>query len=332
MKLLAILILNAFLLVLFFNACKEQNNPEQKTGLYSINVDGSGEMQLVNGSVGSYYFIEGDKIIYDYISSMNIDGTDQHKIIPSNVFSDNNVPGDFSISPSRNKIVFSSSQISPKASYLYLMNVDGSVFNKISILDTLSNKSSPQFSYDGNNIVFTTTYGIYESNVDGANLRKLLSNHLQKNLSYIQPSFSPDDKNIIYVEYNDSTGKFVSLHLMNISSLKDTIIYSSINSYQFYYEVSPDYFVLFVIGSSIIEVNLKDLSKQILDTGTDAHYSPDFSYITYIDPNNTSIDVYNLTTENIQNIKIPGRFSSIAEPKLSPNHQEVIFLGGKYSF
>ena len=245
--------------------------------------------------------------------------TDQHKILPSNI-----LPGSFSVSHDGSKIVF------PAGNNLYLMNIDGSNLTKIKLPDTASSKSSPQFSFDGNNIVFITSNGICESNINGDNYRILLDAHPRKEISYVEPGFSADDYNIIFAEYNDSTSLFVSLHLFNLATMNDTIFFTFNNSSSNYYEVSPNNSVLFVMGGNIYEENLNNFTYQILALGFDAHYSFDFSLITYTDPDNTSFNVLKLKTKVKQNIKITDKFSSVGEPKLSPDGTEIIFVGVKY--
>lgn len=329
MKTFLILSSAIFLLIVLLYSCYGRSNPEEVSGLYSININEKNETELTN-EPGNFSFA-GNKIIYDYISSMNLDGSDQQKIVPTNIFSDSNTPADFSVSTDGSKIVFSSI-LNKTGTNLYIMNNNGSNFKIINLPDSTSSKSSPHFSFDGNNIIFVTSYGICEANINGENFKKLLINPVHGNIKYIDPRYTPDGNHIIYVEFNDSTYTYIALHLLNLTTMHDTIFYRLTQFLWSDYEVSPNNFVLFVTGGAIHEINLKDFSDHTIALGTDAHYSPDFSYITFIDPDNSSFDLLNLQTNAKQNIKPTGKFNSIGEPKLSPDGKEIIFSGTKYVF
>ncbi len=210
--------------MLCFVSCEQHDMPQIVDGLYSISLDGSNEYTVANSNVGISFSFAGNKIIYDYISSMNLDGTGQQKLVPPNVFSDNNTPTDISVSKDGNKIVFSSIVINAGPN-LYIMNSDGSNLSKVNLPDTTSGKSSPSFSFDGSKIVFVTSYGICESNINGKDFKKLLLNPTQKKIKYIEPRFTADNNHIIYGEYNDSTFAFVSLHLFDTITMSDTAFY-----------------------------------------------------------------------------------------------------------
>ena len=251
---------------------------------------------------------------------MNLDGSNQHNLLPANLN-----PVEFSISPDGTKIILFAGQ------NLYLMNADGSNLNKITIPDTTLNKSNPSLSFDNKNIVYSSKSGIYQINVNGENYKKLISNPAKT--SYTQPGFLPDDNNIIFAEFNDSTVNWVALHLFSLSTLKDTILYKFSNSTGNSYEVSPNNDILFTTGSNIHELNINTLIDKIITAGSDAHYSPDFSKITFIDPADTLIDLIDLKTNGI--IKISTSFKyydTIYWPKLSPDGTKIIFEGATSQF
>ncbi len=83
------------------------------------------------------------------------------------------------------------------------------------------------------------------------------------------------------------------------------------------------------MDGNIHQVSLDNFSDHVLALGSDAHYSPDFNYITYIDPDNTSFDLLNLKTNSKQNIKTTGNFGSVSQPELSPDGTKIIFIGSK---
>ena len=51
---------------------------------------------------------------------------------------------------------------------------------------------------------------------------------------------------------------------------------------------------MFTAGNNIHEFNINTLTDKIITAGSDAHYSLDFSKITYIDPGDTWIDLIDL--------------------------------------
>jgi hypothetical protein len=96
------LIISSFIII--FSSCNILNNNEQNIpnivwNIYSINIDGSNQKELIGNVGGSS--LAGNNIIYDYISSMNIDGSSQHNILPANLD-----PINFSVSQDGTKIVF----------------------------------------------------------------------------------------------------------------------------------------------------------------------------------------------------------------------------------
>ncbi|MGA7721949.1 MAG: hypothetical protein WCA84_12345 [Ignavibacteriaceae bacterium] len=309
-----ILILTFFLIIL--TSCgildnHEQNTPNIIENIYSINLDGSNQKELAVNTVS--YLLAGNNIIYGSISSMNLDGSNQHAILPSNLN-----PVEFSVSPDGMNLIFFAGQI------LYLMNVDGSNLSQIIIPDSILKRANPGLSFDNRNIVFACSYGIYQISVNGQNYKKLKSNPAKT--SFTQPGFLPDN-NIIFAEYNDSTGFWVALHYFNLTSLQDTIIYNFTNEYAgYYYEVSPDNNVMFTAGNNIHEFNINTLTDKIITAGSDAHYSLDFSKITYIDPGDTWIDLIDLGSNKIINIKTSfNYYGELSSPRLSPDGTKIIF-------
>jgi Tol biopolymer transport system component len=291
----------------------EHNIPGTVWNIYSINLDGSNQKELAEN--GGIYLLASDNIIYGYISSMNLDGSNQHVLQPANLD-----PVDFSVSPDGTKIIFFADQI------LYLMNANGRNIYQITIPDSTLKRTNPSLSYDNKNIVFECSNGIYQINVNGENYIKLKNN--PGKTSYTQPAFSPDNNNIIFAEYNDSTINWIALHYFNLASLQDTIIYRFSKGAGFYFEVSPHYTILFTTGSNIHELNINTLVDKIVTTGSDAHYSPDFSKITYIDPTNTFIDLIDLKTNIITGIKTSfSYYEGISLPRLSPDGTKIIFEG-----
>ncbi len=90
-------------------------------------------------------------------------------------------------SPDRKKIAFNSNRDGFPA--IYLMNADGSDLRKIS--NDLLDSGSASWSADGTKIRFGAKDGIYEVNIDGSGLTKLLN---------VLGTLSPDGKKIVMIK------------------------------------------------------------------------------------------------------------------------------------
>jgi hypothetical protein len=317
-------IISSFIII--FSSCNildgnQQNNPSPKTGLYSINIDGTNQKELVSDGVGTFSFTD-NYIIYGYFSLMNMNGSNQHTILPNSL-----LPATFSVSPNGMKIVCSTSTHN-----LYIANNDGSDIKEINVPDTISGKSNPHLSYDNNHIVFLGTNGIYQIGINSDNCKKLKDTSKLLGTKLIDPCFSPDNKNIIYAEYNNSTNLYISLHILNLSSLADTVLFNFSSSSENYYEISSNNNILFTTGGNIHEVNINTFVDNILTQGLFPHYSPDFSYITFTDLDNTIFELMNLSTKKIIKIQTSLKKGLLNESKLSPDGTKLIFSGVTYSF
>lgn len=295
----------------------ENNMPLPNEGLYSINIDGTNQTELFSVIGFDFYFV-GNKIIYSNLYSANLDGSDSHALAPDSLISLS-----FSVSPDRSKIIFSINYRD-----IYIMNSDGSGLSRINIPDT-SNKYYPSLSYDDNYLTYGNAEGVFQIGTNGSNFKMLRGNNTKK-VRFLLTAYCANTK-ILYSDYNDSTTLFQSLHLIDTQNLSDTVLFSLGNSFGGYYEVSNSNKILYTNNDYIHEYDVSSRVDKVITQGVDAHYSVDFSKITYRDMNSSMIYLMDLPTNKISQLKTSFSLYNIAKPRLTPDGTKIIFIGVVYS-
>jgi Tol biopolymer transport system component len=189
--------------------------------IYSMNADGSGQLNLTNNSVNDEYptwspdkskiaFVswrDGNKEIY----VMNGDGSNQH-----NITNHYEYDLDPSWSPDGSKIAFHSYR--DGNAEIYVMNADGSNPTRLTYSDQTID-SEATWSPDGSKIAFQRfqnfVVDIYVINTDGSNLRNLTNYPGQSS----KPCWSPDGTKIAFSRDG--------LYLMNADGSNQTNITGS---------------------------------------------------------------------------------------------------------
>jgi Tol biopolymer transport system component len=139
---------------------------------------------------------------YDRIVSQDISN---NEVLNINPFGDAEYI-DLSLSPNRTKVLFK-----VVGGNMYVMNIDGT-----NLID-LGRGDQPSWSWGGNKIIYTIieddghnfiASDIYLINADGTNKKNVTNT---KDSIEMNPSLSPDNKTVVYDNYNDG-----SIYLMNI--------------------------------------------------------------------------------------------------------------------
>jgi len=202
--------------------------------------------------------------------------------------------------------------------------------NKINLPDSLKYKQEPHLSFDNSEIAFISDSTIYKVDVNGNNLKRLLANR-NANILYKLFSFSADNKDIIYSTQNTLTNYLIDLHLLNINSLADTVLFNAnISNYEHPgLENSPGDIILFSYDNTFDQININNFAESTA-SGSNANYSYDYSKITLTDPDTSYIiRILDLAAHVNKKIKISLPKSktaiSITNSKICSDGETVIF-------
>lgn len=170
-----------------------------------INVDGTGEVQLTDGSdwvlderpqftpdssrIVFLRSFQGDQDLY----IMDVNGSNQIKL--TDVYNCWN----FDIFPDGSRIVLEVK--SGQDMDVFVIDVDGS--NKVKLTESTANDHSPEFSPDGTKVVFVSDrdgdMDIYIMNIDGTEKFNVTNNERWDDA----PRFSPDGKQIVFESFHE---------------------------------------------------------------------------------------------------------------------------------
>lgn len=229
--------------ILFFTiiSCgKDDNNPPGSSGkilfdtnrdpenwgteIYVTNEDGSQQTRLTNSpgfNTDAKWNSDGSKIVFashrggnTNIYTMSADGSNVHRL------TDSLLGGSLPVfSPNNLKIAYHSSDVISSNAGIYIMNADGSNRQRLA---SAFGDSDPDFSPDGNKIVFTSVrtgnYEIYIMNSDGSNQLRLTN----ETSSDLMPAWNPDGDKIIFVSFRDSEN---AIYIMNSDGTNQTRIF-----------------------------------------------------------------------------------------------------------
>lgn len=198
---------------ILFTSNRDYSGGRNMSDIYVINADGSGLVDLTNGSAESElrpaWSADGTRIAFqresagsyhDYeIFVMNADGSGITRLTYS--AGGDELPA---WSPDGTRIAFVSFRDNPTGGGIYVMNADGTNVKRLT-LNTQYSDSTPAWSPDGTRIAFAavrdgaTQHEIFVMNADGTNLRRLTSgggfNH--------GPAWSPDGSLIAFTSHRD---------------------------------------------------------------------------------------------------------------------------------
>ena len=179
---------------------KSESSTDQ---IFSVNLDGSGLKNLSNNELYVFYHdvsSKGTKIVFGDVLSeniwiMNLDGSNQKNLTNSN---GNWYP---KISPDGKQVVFQKYGNSYHDD-IYIIDADGN--NLTQLTDITREDTWPQFSKDGNYILYLSTilhpdtivdrFDIYRMDIDGSNKINLTD----EIGSVIYPASSPDGQKVLF--------------------------------------------------------------------------------------------------------------------------------------
>jgi TolB protein len=180
------------------------SNREGAWGIYVINADGTGKVNLVtlspgNGDEYSAWSPDGQKIAFHSyrsgttsdIFTINADSTGLSRLTNNPAYEKKPT-----WSPDGKQIAFLSSENGDPPFEIYLMNVDGSGLKRLT--GNVQGMTSPSWSPDGSRIAFDSYSGdnleVFVINADRSNLVQLTRNSASG-----EPTWSPDGERIAFV-------------------------------------------------------------------------------------------------------------------------------------
>ncbi|MEO5906404.1 MAG: DUF5050 domain-containing protein [Saprospiraceae bacterium] len=210
-------------------------DPEDNQGaeIYVTNEDGTQQTRLTNSSgfdTDAKWNSDGTKIVFSSIRDgspfniyiMNADGNNVMRL------TDTLLGGTFPVfSPNNSKIAYNSSDgNSTSNAGIYLMNADGSNRQR---LGSAFGDSDPDYSPDGNKIVFTSSRTgdneIFIMNSDGSNQLRLTN----ETFTDFMPAWNPDGDKIVFVSFR---GNEKAIYTMNPDGSNQTRIFLAPGSEQ----------------------------------------------------------------------------------------------------
>lgn len=173
-----------------------------------MNVDGSNRKLLGYGNQMSWH-PEGKKIVFSFMPSAEIGDLSSYiyvvNLADTERYRITNNDGVLDESPSYSTdgltIVFTSDRdylIGQFRSELYLMNFDGTNQKRLTYTNNSIN-GNPSFSHDNNLIVFNSNGIITSVKNDGTELTQITQEIEKRNLIFVQPKWSPDDNQIVFI-------------------------------------------------------------------------------------------------------------------------------------
>ena len=235
------------LLYLLFCCTGTPYEPEWVTAIFIMDEDGGNVTYLIDDSPESVqYTLDGEKIIINRMGggiwSMNIDGTDLKNLTSKSVGSE--LP---SLSPDSTKIAFSTGDI-------YTMDIDGTNLQNLTNTSDVQ-EGYPNFSFDGNQIVYTTkqdsTNSIYIMEADGGNKTKVLSTVTTRYFLYRYPIFNSSGDTIFYKYRGQPRG----LYSINVDGTNSTLLYEGYVGYTFPSISADGTKIVFYVSNDIFIMN-----------------------------------------------------------------------------
>ncbi len=209
-----------------------RSNRDINTEIYSMNADGSGQINLTNNVANEFdgaYSPDGNKILFrstrdagnQEIYVMNADGSGQTRIT-NNVTS---AEAHAVWSPDGSKIAFFSDR--DGNGEIYVMNADGS--GQINLTNNVAAENFPAWSPDGTKIIFNTNRDgnneIYVMNADGSNQTRLTNNAFIDGSQF--DAWSPDGTKITFNSSRDGNNE---IYVMNADGSNQTRITTDLSS------------------------------------------------------------------------------------------------------
>jgi Tol biopolymer transport system component len=200
---------------------------EEGSYIYLTDINGSNRIRLVEGWYPSIS-PDGTKIAFStppsrYTAESHIYVMNFSDLKPIKITSVNRWNIQPAWKPDGTKIAFAGNKDAPADHDLsiydiYVINVDGTNMTRL----TTEGGFDPKWSHDGKKIAFTRkvrpgVFMIFVMNADGTNQTSLTEG--------VQPSWSPDDKKIFYVDYVKWGGKILGqIFSINVDSTNKTML------------------------------------------------------------------------------------------------------------
>jgi len=293
--------------------------------IFTIKSNGSDLKQLTKNDFYDhtpFWTMSGEEIIFttsrysDNISlyKMNSDGTNEIHIGAKEYWCD--TP---KISPSGQSLVYIEGRRDPFVEILVRINLDGS--DRMEIFEG-SNIRRPDWSPDGQKLIFDDLYFIYQINNDGSNLLKLTDSTYR---SY-DADWSPGGERIAFVYISDDDDReiyIMDIDGQNIQNLTNnpigmdhTPVFSPDGSKILFIsnrDGDSDAYIMNVDGGEVVNLTNETLHFSYYPT-----WSPDGTRIAYAadvneDGNNETVYIMDIATGNYQKLT-----SGLSSPQWNP--------------
>jgi len=253
---------------------------------------------------------------------MNPDGTNQIQLTSAEYFD-----GQPALSPSGDKIAFTSTRSGDGNSEIYIMNTNGT--GQTNLTNNPAWDSHPAFSPDGERIVFASMrnnhLGIWVMNIDGTNPTELL-----ESMGGTDPAFSPVGWQIVFSGIWGSAASS-EIWVMDGNGLNRKNLSQDDDAEDLHPSFSPDGTkIVFtkrvhnVAGGEIMVMNADGTNLINLTNNPADDYSPSFSpdgsFITFTSTRDGDADIYVMNADGTNPVNIIG-------PELNPGIDETPVWG-----
>lgn len=303
----------------FLISCGESEMPSSYTlsRIYSISTDGSNLTYITTGK--EFTILQDDKIIYlndSRLYKCNAEGNDVITISPE----------DFEVHSyllymNDTKILLSRYAYTDVPTYT--INSDGSNLTQLQFPEAAIIHGEITMAPDGSKFVYTNFTGMYLMDFNGTTPVQIRDT--VNSSSFFNLSFTPDGKNIIYID-DIQLGVALDLRSYELLSHKDTtLFYDADGNKVRAYTVSDRNSLLFSASKGIYLEDLPSCTNTFLHSGGDPHFSRDTTKITFMNYDDDSIFIMDITQQSTNEIvvNLPGNF--ISRPVLSSDGTRVYF-------